>query len=251
MAAQGTQARRPESVALYFTYASPFSYLAWHRITKLRPQAYARLDIQWTPVVFRRMMALSGGEAGGSPPLQLEYNYADAQRWADAYGAPFAAPHRHHPADQTAHRIHLLAQDAGRDVEARWMAALHAHVRGTQAHAPGDRTTRGHDPSDHAAVLALAAKFGIPKADELAREAETPAGRAAAAADGLVWGALDAGAAPLHAALDARLEANTQQALREGCCGVPFVRWNGQAYWGNDRLAWLEAALAGREAPPL
>ena len=201
-------AARPEVLPLYFTYPSPFAYLAWHRITT-HPERYRRVRMRWTPILFRRLMDLSGGPSGGSPPLQLEYNYADAERWARLYGVPFAAPHRADPTNQAAHKIHLLAQDAGDAWEARWMAAMHRFVR-----------VDGHDPTDERALLDLGRGLGVPGVESI-RDPR----------------------------LDERLEANTQQALRDRVCGVPFVRWNGEAYWGNDRLVWLEAHLAGKAGP--
>jgi len=197
-----------QDVPVYFTYPSPFSYLAWHRITT-HPERFPGIRFVWTPVLFRRLMSLQGGPAGGSAPLLLEYSYSDARRWAQAYGIPMATPERHDPTNQIGHKVHLLAQDAGADWTARWMQAMHHHIR-----------VGGHDPTDAATVQRLAASLKMPGLDRLA-----------------------------DASLDERLEANTQQALRDGAVGVPFIVHNGQAYWGNDRLPWLEAALAGRAAP--
>jgi 2-hydroxychromene-2-carboxylate isomerase len=198
-----------DATPVYFTYPSPFCYLAWHRVTA-RPERYGKLRLRWTPVLFRRLMELQGsGNANGSPPLQLAYNYADADRWAAAYGIPLAHFERKVPTDQTAHKLHLLAQDAGKEWEARWLKAVFTLGR-----------VQGVDLTDATAVGRLADQVGLP-------------GRHQANA----------------AELDARLEANTQQALRDGVCGVPFLRHAGQSYWGNDRLPWLEAHLAGRAHP--
>jgi 2-hydroxychromene-2-carboxylate isomerase len=155
-------------------------------------------------------MALQGAEAQGSPPLLLKYNYADAARWAHAHGIPFAAPHRKAPVDQTAHKVHLLAQDAGPAVEARWMSAMHGAVR-----------RGGMDPTDATAVMDLAAAAQVPGLDGLASPR-----------------------------LDERLEANTQQALRDEACGVPFLRWDGEAFLGVEGLEWLSARLTGLAVPP-
>lgn len=197
-----------DDVRIYFTYPSPFSYLAWHRIT-VHPERYPGIRFRWTPVLFRRLMALQGGPAVGSPPLLLAYSYGDAKRWAEAYGIPLATPHRAIPVDQTAHKIHLLAQDAGGDWEAVWMERMQAAVR-----------RDGMDPTNADAVRALAAALLVPGLDRLG-----------------------------DAMLDVLLEDNTQQALADGAVGVPFFTYRGNAYWGNDRLAWLEAALAGHRHP--
>lgn len=199
-----------DEVRVFFTYPSPFCYLAWHRI-QAHPERYATVRIRWVPILFRRLMALEGGPAGGSPPLQLAYNYADAARWANHYGIPMATPHRRDPTNQAAHKVHLLAQDAGGEWERRWMAAVHHMAR-----------VEGRDITDGAAVEQMARQMGLPGIDRIA-----------------------------HPSLDDRLEANTQEALQADVCGVPFAVHGSEAYWGNDRLAWLEARLAGRPLPDL
>jgi 2-hydroxychromene-2-carboxylate isomerase len=147
--------------------------------------------------------------------------YSDAARWAKAHAIPFAAPHRAAPTDQTAHKVHLLAQDAdaraaagvGRNDggwEARWMEAMHLAVR-----------RGGMDPTDAAKVRALAEALGVP---------------------GLA-GLDDLG-------LDERLEDNTRAALRDEACDVPFLVWRGEPFRGIDGLEWLSARLQGLATPP-
>ncbi|MFA5944257.1 MAG: DsbA family protein [Candidatus Thermoplasmatota archaeon] len=198
-----------QSVRLYFTYPQPAAYFAWHLLTR-RADAFPGLNVRWTPVLYRRLMALQGADAGGSPPLALKYMYADAARWAGAHGIPFAAPHRREPTDQTAHKVHLLAQDAGGTWEARWMEAMHLAVR-----------RDGMDPTDAAAVQALANSVGVPRLGRLA----------------------DPG-------LDERLEANTQQALRDEACDVPFLRVGEESFRGIDGLEWMSGRLTGLAVPP-
>lgn len=197
-----------DSVPLYFTYPQPSAYLAWH-VLRTHPDQFPGLTVRWTPVLYRRLMALQAADAGGSPPLLLKYNYADAARWAGAYGVPFAAPHRHAPADQTAHKVHLLAQDAGGNWEATWMEAMHLAVR-----------RDAMDPTDADRVIGLANQVGVPGLSRL----DDPS-------------------------LDARLEANTQQALRDEACGVPFLRYRGEGFLGHESLGWLAARLSRKAAP--
>lgn len=198
-----------DPVALYFTYPQPAAYFAWHLLTTRR-DAFPGLKVRWTPVLYRRLMALGGADDKGSPPLVLRYMYADAERWAKAHGIPFAAPHRALPADQTAHKVHLLAQDAGGTSEARWMKAMHLAVR-----------RDGMDPTDPVSVLDLATRTKVPGLDGLA-----------------------------DPDLDARLEANTQAALLDYACDVPFLVWNGEAFRGIEGLEWLSARLQGLSTPP-
>ena len=175
-----------------------------------RPEAFPGVRLRWEPVLYRRLMALQGADDRGSPPLALKYMYADAARWAAAHGIPFAAPHRAAPTDQAAHKVHLLARDAKGDWEARWMEAMHLAVR-----------RDGMDPTDAAKVLDLARRTKVPGLERIA----------------------DPG-------LDARLEANTQAALKAEATTVPFCTFDGEAFAGIDGLEWLSARLQGLAMPP-
>ncbi len=201
--------RVADEVAVYFTYPQPAAYFAWHLATR-RADAFPGVRVLWVPVLYRRLMALQGADDKGSPPLALKYMYADAARWAAAHGIPFAAPHRGAPADQAAHKVHLLAQDAEGDWEARWMEAMHLAVR-----------RDGMDPTDATAVLDLARRTKIPGLDRLA-----------------------------DPRLDERLESNTQAALRDEAPTVPFCRFGGEPFAGIDGLEWLSARLRGLAMPP-
>lgn len=203
-----------DEVVVYFTYPQPAAYFAWHLATR-RPDAFPGVRFRWVPVLYRRLMALQGGDERGSPPLALKYMYADAARWAQAHGIPFAAPHRTAPTDQTAHKVHLLAQDADRSDpkagwEARWMEAMHLATR-----------RDGMDPTDAAKVRELAERFKVPGLDGLG----------------------DLG-------LDERLEDNTRAALQAGAHTVPFCVVQGEAFAGVDGFEWLSARLQGLAMPP-
>jgi 2-hydroxychromene-2-carboxylate isomerase len=200
-----------EPVPVYFTYPQPTAYFAWHLIHR-QAEHFPGLRVRWVPVLYRRLMALGGADERGSPPLTLKYNYADAARWAAAHKIPFHAPHRAAPLDQTAHKIHLLAQDAGPDWEERWLEAMHQAVR-----------RDGVDPTDAVKVQFLARKMGVPNVQHLSDPA---------------------------LGLDARLEANTLQALKDEACDVPFLRYHGEAFRGIDGLEWLSMRLRGLDVPP-
>lgn len=206
----GPAAAEALDVAVYFTYPQPSAYLAWHLLRK-HADRFPGIRFVWTPVLYRRLMALQGADAGGSPPLALKYMYADAARTAGALGIPFAAPHRRDPVDQTAHKVHLLAGDAGGDWQKQWMAAMHLATR-----------RDGLDPTHGAGVVALARLLGVPGLERLA-----------------------------DPSLDARLEANTQAALRDEACGVPFLRFRGGGFLGHESLGWLAARVAGHDRPAL
>jgi len=54
---------------------------------------------------------------------------------------------------------------------------------------------------------------------------------------------------PVRAAVAARASALTREAIERKVFGAPFSIWQGEPFWGQDRLDLLEAALtAGRPA---
>jgi 2-hydroxychromene-2-carboxylate isomerase len=69
---------------------------------------------------------------------------------------------------------------------------------------------------------------------------------AAAARAGIDLAAIKA-AAPGDATLDARWQKNTEDALAQGVFGAPsYVLPDGEFFWGQDRLEFLDRALAKR-----
>ncbi len=46
------------------------------------------------------------------------------------------------------------------------------------------------------------------------------------------------------------LRRNTEEALAAGVCGVPTFGWEGELFWGHDRMAHLAARLTGRLSSP-
>ncbi|HET6399551.1 MAG TPA: DsbA family protein [Candidatus Thermoplasmatota archaeon] len=194
----------------YFTFSSSYSYLAWQRVTHLHPERYAGVDVEWVPVNFLRLSELQGLPPKPPVPHQLAYNARDAKRWADAYGVPFLTPERRFGPTQDAVKGHLMAEDAGPELAAAWRDAVFSAYR-----------VEGRDLSDRGMLASLAQDVGLP--DYLAR--------------------LD------DARLEERLERNTREAFRAGAPGVPYFVIDGDGYWGNDRLAWVEARLSGQRAP--
>jgi 2-hydroxychromene-2-carboxylate isomerase len=51
--------------------------------------------------------------------------------------------------------------------------------------------------------------------------------------------------APAMAAAEAAYQANTQAAIAAGIFGVPFYVVDGEVFWGQDRLDYLDDHLAG------
>ncbi|MEA3143786.1 MAG: hypothetical protein QOG31_1110 [Thermoplasmata archaeon] len=190
-------------VHLYFAYGSSYSYLAWARVTKVHADRYAGAEVLWKPVQFGKLMDLQG-HSGDGPANQSAYARRDVERWAHAYGVPLRYADCY-PIDSTnAAKGHLLADMEGPAMERKWLeACLEAHW------------VRNQDVSDPAVLDALAHSIGMRRvSDRLASEG-----------------------------LKRLLDANTHEAFQAGAPGVPYAVVDGEGFWGNDRLAWVERKL--------
>jgi len=211
-------------VEFWFDFSCPYAYLASQRVEEICTAAGVPLVLQPMLLggVFRLTGAGDGPMATLSPP-KATHNTRDMLRWADRLGVPLRIPAAHPMRTVRALRT-LLGLP-----EARWPAAMHAlYAAYWQA---------GEDITQATVIAAALARAGC-SADEIAT--------AAAGADG-------------DAAKD-DLRRRTDQAVALGIFGAPamVVHRDGAApilLWGQDRLHWLAAVLAGWDpdvgAPPI
>jgi 2-hydroxychromene-2-carboxylate isomerase len=190
-------------VHLFFAYGSSYSYLAWARITRVHPERYAGAQVLWKPVQFAKLLDLQGHDGAG-PANQGAYVRRDVARWAHAYGVPLRYADCY-PIDSTnAAKAHLLADMEGPAMERAWLdACFQAHWADNQ------------DIGDPAVLDRIAASIGMQRvSDRLGSEG-----------------------------LKRLLDANTHEAVQAGAPGVPYAVVDGEGFWGNDRLAWVERKL--------
>ncbi len=202
------------TVRIYFDYGSPFSFLAWQRVRQ-HPERYAGAKVQWVPVSAGHLFAADGTKPNASYPNQSRYTLADVQRWADAYGVAMVQPSSFPARTIEASRLHFGAAGQGPAAVDTWMAAVF------EAH-----WVRGEDISDARVLTELVRQTGLPLGAEVVADP----------------------------AVKEQLVSATKQAYDAGAPGVPYaVVDDGKAapkgFWGNDRMAWVEAAVQGRVAP--
>lgn len=198
-------------VELWFDFSCPYAYLASQRADALAREAGA--DLVWRPMllggVFRGIGAGDGPMATLSA-VKARHNLRDMQRWAAQFGVPFAMPAGH--PFRTVRALRTLLGLA----EAQWPAAIAALFAAYWQ--------RGEDVST----------------DEVIARALTGAGIDPTAA---LAGADDP-------AIKDALRERTDQAIALGVFGAPawLVRPVGRPpvlVWGQDRLPWVSAILAG------
>jgi len=192
----------------YVSLNSPWTYLAGQRFLDIA--AKHGVEVCTRPAKFGEVFA----ETGGLPlhkraPERQAYRMMELKRWRDWLNVPIVLEPEHFPCDETAGtRLVIAAALAGQD----------------------------------AARLTLEIGRELWERDfNIAEEASlrTAAGRAGVDFDSLV------AHGPDHDELDAIWAANTRRAIETGVFGAPsFVMEDGEIFWGQDRLEFLDRALA-------
>ncbi len=216
MTAHAFQAQRDQvQVEFWFDFSCPYAYLASTQITALCQRQSATLTFE--PMLLGGVFRSIGAGEGPMRTLSAAkalHLHADLYRWADELAVPFTMPAAHPMRTVQALRT-LLALD-----RALWPAAIHALYAAYWQHCV--------DITQASNIEAVLVTAGLPSA--------------------AVATALD------HAnseAIKAELHHRTARAVDYGIFGAPAMRVdcaNGSVpllFWGQDRLAWVEATLAG------
>jgi 2-hydroxychromene-2-carboxylate isomerase len=191
-------------IEFYFDFASPYGYLASLQIDALA--ARRGRNVVWRPF----MLGAAFKETGQSPlPLQKirgPYHLHDFARSARRIGAPFKMPEPFPFIALAPSRVfYWLERDS--PAKARdYAAAVYRMV-----------FSEGRPAGDIAAAAAAGASLGIGQ-QAIAAAANDPAHKD-------------------------RLRQVTDEAIRRGVFGSPFIFVDGEAFWGHDRLPQVEEWL--------
>lgn len=195
----------------YFALQSPFSYFGNLR---LQDVAYRRrAGLLYKPVILSRIFAATGGlPLAKRSPQRRAYRLMELARWSGYLGMPINLEPRFFPVDETlAARMVIGAVKEGYDVGGLTTAIMRA-VWELDANI-----------ADRCTLAQLAAGAGFD-------------------GDGLLESANAPEVAEIH-------ERNTEEALAEGVFGVPTYVLDGELFWGQDRLDFLDQALAEFDTP--
>ena len=196
----------PKTIDYYFTLNSPWAYLGGPRLTEIAARHGATVNVK--PVMIGEVF----GQTGGLPlpkrgAERQAYRLVELARWRDFLGLPLNLHPAHFPAPDLRGSCLVLAT----------------------AHAGGD-------------ALALANALGkaMWAKDENIAEEDTLA--EALSECGLD---LDLLGASKEATYEARYAELTEEAIGRGVFGSPSYLYDEELFWGQDRLEFLERALAG------
>lgn len=192
----------------FFTPQSPWTYLGHERFVTMAKAAGARVKV--LPVnLGGKVFPVSGGlPLAQRAPQRQAYRLVELQRFSAHLGVPLNLHPKHFPVPDTA--------------AARLIIAVDLHDGADAALALTGAVTRAVwvdelDIADESTLAALLATLGLP-AQRLA----------------------DAQAQ----AVQARYEADTQRAIDTGVFGAPTYAIEGELFWGQDRLDFVQRRLA-------
>jgi 2-hydroxychromene-2-carboxylate isomerase len=162
-------------------------------------------EIVYRPAILGVLIVESGNQAPPTVPAKMKYMNADMRRWADHLRVPFASNPAFPVRSITLMRAALVAQDTG--VFDRFHPAMWRAM-----------WVDGVNLGDNEALARALANAGL----------DAPAILQATQTD----------------TVKARLKANCDEALARGAFGMPTFFVGDEMFFGNDRLDFVDAALA-------
>lgn len=195
----------------YFAPQSPWTYLGHERLGALARSHGARIDMK--PCDLGKVFEVSGGlPLAKRAPQRQAYRLVELRRWSGHLGLPLNLQPKFFPVTgEPAAKLIIAAQIAHRGEAAFGLAG--ALMRALWA--------EEQNIADEGTLAAIADGCGLDGRQLL----------------------LSAGTEAVQAAYDA----NTRDAIAAGVFGSPWYVVDGEAYWGQDRLDFVERALAAQQ----
>ena len=191
----------------YFTPVSPYTYLGHERLLEIAARHGATIAVK--PVDYGRIFPVSGGlPLKQRAPQRQAYRLIELERWSKHLGKPLNLKPKFFPVSADAAAKWIIAAQSRGDVDALRLAG--ALLRAVWA--------EERDISDEPTLASIAGGERLDPA------------------------LLAAGAASPDAA--SRYDALTQEAIDRQIFGAPTYVYRDEPFWGQDRLDFLDRALA-------
>ncbi len=201
----------------YYSLSSPWAYLAGPQLQDIVRRHRVRLQLK--PYDFQAVVPKTGGvPIRTRPEPRRTYHDLELARWSDYLGMPLVLKPRHYPYEKPA--------DPNWNKYAGWMV-IAAQDQGLDAF-----------PLSHAILRALWSEERDIARPEVRREIADENGYDGAA---LI-------AAEQSPRVHALYGAFSDEALALGVFGAPSFVLDGVIYWGQDRLGFVDRALAKKRA---
>ena len=194
------------AVTYYYALASPWSYLGGPRLVEIAEHTGA--TVHYKPVYVPRLFPATGTLAlRDRPPLRQAYRLVELKRWRERLGMPLNGEPRFFPVNESrAARMVIVARREGENA---------AHLTNALMRAVW---AEERDIADAPTLVEIASACGLDGAALI---------EAAEAAE-----------------VVAAYEDDTEEAIERGVFGVPSYVLGTEVFWGQDRLDFVQAALA-------
>ena len=198
-----------QTIDYYFVPISPWTYLGHARFTSIAAAAGATVRV--LPVdIGGSVFPVSGGlPLSKRPPQRQAYRLLELKRFSEHLGLPLNLHPKHFPvaSDDAARLIIAVDMHDGSEAAMKLTGAVLAAVWAEE-----------RNISDAAVLAALLAEQGLPAQRLADSRAE---------------------------AVQQRFDADTQRAIDIGIFGAPSYVIDGEIFWGQDRLDFVQRRLAG------
>ena len=195
------------TIDYYFTPQSPWTYLGHERFAQIARAAGATVHV--LPIdLGGKVFPISGGlPLGQRAPQRQAYRLVELQRYSDYLSVPLNLKPKFFPVagDDASRLIITVEMHDGGDAAMKIGGAIFSAV-----------WARELNIADKQVLAELLLECGL-KTERLEQSAEP--------------------------AVQARYEANTQQAIEANVFGAPSYVVGGEIFWGQDRLDFLERKL--------
>ncbi len=190
----------------YFTPTSPWAYLGHERFVAIAKRHNAHIEVK--PVDFGRVFPVSGGLPLAQRPKQRQaYRLMELKRWREFLGVPLNLTPKHAPVPPELAARLIIAAD---------MKELNAMALSLAIHRAA--WVEDRNISDPETLKAVCAENG--RKPEFLWEAEQ------------------------NEETKRRYDAYTQEAIDRQVFGAPTYVYKDELFWGQDRLDFLDRALA-------
>ncbi|MET3107153.1 2-hydroxychromene-2-carboxylate isomerase [Oxalobacteraceae bacterium GrIS 2.11] len=192
----------------YLSPISPWSYLGHQRFLNLAQQYDIKIDMK--PIDIGQVFAVSGGmPLAKRPPQRQAYRLQELQRWSEYLSIPINLQPMYFPVSGDLASRLLISAQLAHGTDAALVLCTHI-MRGIWS----DQK----NIADEATLIGLAEQSEMDGV-ALIKSAQT-------------------------GSVVSQYQQNTQQAIAVNVFGAPWYVFEGQPYWGQDRLDFLERVFA-------
>ena len=198
----------PKLIDYYFAPMSPWSYLGHDRLASIARKHGAQINVK--PVDFGKIFPASGGlPLAKRAPQRQKYRLVELARWKKHLGLPLTIQPKYFPYDANAASLLIIAVSTQLGDEAA-MNMSSAIFKGCWVE------ERNMGDADELVKIIKAQGYDAAALTDAARSENTAA----------------------------RYQALTDEALQRDVFGAPTYVYNDELFWGQDRLDFLDRALA-------